>query len=284
MILPALPTPMDAAGRPDWGAYQAVMDRLAAHVDGFLIYGSNGEAPLLFPEERKAGLARLKPPKPFLVGVGDESTPQALFHQEAARDAGAFAGLAYLPRFFFAALDEAAAVRYFEALAELHPVFVYHVPSLTRTELPLAWVKRIAAVPGVVGLKDSSGEIGRFAYYQAERLPLRLFTGSAGVFLASLLHGAEGGILAAANLVPGLIQRILAAYRAGDLQEAVALQNRLDPLARTLGAGGVVLLKQAMRHLGFPVGAPRPPLPEESPLWPAFLPRLEALREEGFVA
>jgi len=284
MILPALPTPMDASGRPDWGAYQAVMDRLAEHVDGFLIYGSNGEAPLLFPKERREGLSRLKPPKPFLVGVGDESLPQALFHQEAARDAGAFAGLAYLPRFFFAALDEAAALRYFEALARVHPVFVYHVPSLTRTDLPLPWVRRLSELSGVEGIKDSSGEIARFAYYQAERLPLRVFTGSAVVFLASLLHGAEGGILAAANLVPALIQRIYAAYREGRLEEAVALQNRLDPLARTLGAGGVVLLKQAMRHLGFPVGSPRAPLPEESPFWPRFLPLLEALREEGLTA
>ncbi len=284
MILPALPTPMDAAGRPDWGAYQAVMDRLAGQVDGFLIYGSNGEAPLLFPEERREGLSKLKPPQPFLVGVGDESTPQALFHQQAAREAGAFAGLAYLPRFFFAALDEAAALRYFEALARVHPVFVYHVPGLTRTELPLPWVRRIAEIPGVVGIKDSSGEVARLAYYQAERLPLRVFTGSATVFLASLLHGAEGGILAAANLVPALIQKIHAAYRAGRLDEAVALQNRLDPLARALGAGGVVLLKQAMRHLGFPVGFPRPPLPQESPLWAEFGPLLEAFREEGLTA
>jgi len=281
VILPALPTPMDPSGRPDWGAYQAVMDRLAPEVDGFLVFGSNGEAPLLLPEERRAGLARIRPPKPFLVGVGDESTPQALYHQEAARDAGAIAGLAYLPRFFFAALDESAALRYFEALARVHPVFVYHVPSLTRTELPLPWVKRLAEVPGVQGIKDSSGELARFAYYQAEGIQLRVFTGSAVVFLASLLHGAEGGILAAANLVPRLVRGIFEAYRRGDLAEAVRLQNRLDPLARMLGAGGVVLLKQAMRHLGFPVGAPRPPLPEESPLWPRFLPLLEAAREDG---
>ena len=281
MILPALPTPMDASGRPDWGAYQEVMDRLSPLVDGFLLFGSNGEAPLLAPDERREGLRRLRPPKPFLVGVGDESTALALSHQEAARDAGALAGLAYLPRFFHGLLDEAAALGYFEALARVHPLFLYHVPSLTRTELPLAWVKRAAEIPGVVGIKDSSGEVGRIAYYEAEGLGLRVFVGSGVVFLASLCAGAEGGILAAANLVPGLLRRIEEAYRAGRVEEARALQRRLDPVARLLGRGGVVLLKQAMRHRGLPVGRPRHPLPEASPLLPELLEKLELACQDG---
>ena len=283
MIYPALPTPFDAAGRPDWGAYQETMDRLAGQVDGFLIFGSNGEAPLLFPEEREEGLSRLKPPKRFLVGVGDESLTQARRHQEAARHAGAEAGLAYLPRFFFAQLDEAAALRYFEGLAELHPVWIYHVPSLTRTELPLAWVERIAAIPGVVGVKDSSGEMARIVAYDAAGIGLPVFTGSAAIFAPALIHGAQGGVLAAANLVPGLLKEIEAAVASGRLEKARRLQNRLWPLARLLSRGGVTLLKQAMRSLGIPAGFPRPPLPAESPLFKELSPLLEAFKAEGYL-
>ena len=279
MIIPPLPTPFDRAGRPDWGAYAELMAGLAPNVDGFLVFGSNGEAPLLTPAERREGLARLDPPKPFLVGVGDESLPQALEHQRAARDAGALAGLAYLPRFFHGLLDEGAAVDYFAGLAEVHPVWIYHVPQLTRTDLPLPWVAEIARLPGVEGIKDSSGEVSRIAYYRARGLGLRVFTGSAVVLLASLVHGAEGGILAAANLAPRTLGRLVRAFREGRLDEALALSERVDPLARLLGAGGPVLLKQALRHLGCPAGLPRPPLPQESPLWPELRSRLEDLGE-----
>ncbi len=283
MILPPVPTPFDAAGRPDWGALQAILDRLAPEVDGVLVFGSNGEAPLLAPEERRAGLARLRVPGFFLAGVGDESLPQARGHLEAARDAGADAALAFPPRFFSGLLDEAAYLAYYRGLAEGGlAVWLYHVPQLTKVPLPLSVVERLAALPGVEGIKDSSGEVGRFAYYDARRLGLRVYSGSAVVFLPALLHGAEGGVLAVANLVPRLARGILEAFRQGRLDEARRLQNRLDPLARLLGRGGPVLLKQAMRHLGLPAGRPRPPYPEESPLWRAFRPVLEGLAEEGF--
>ncbi len=285
MILPPVPTPFDRAGRPDWAALQDVLDRLAPEVDGFLVFGSNGEAPLLTSSEREAGFARLNVPGFFLAGVGDESLPQALSHAKAAKAAGARAVLAFPPRFFAGLLDEGAYLAYFEGLAEAGlPVWLYHVPQLTKVDLPLSLVRRLARLEGLEGIKDSSGDVGRFAFYDAERIGLRVFTGSAVVLLPALVHGAEGGILAVANLVPRLVRAILAAYRAGRLEEARALQNRLDPVARLLGRGGPVLLKQAMRDLGFPAGFPRPPYPETSPLWGALRPRLAALKADGFVA
>ncbi len=285
MILPPVPTPFDAAGRPDWDALQAILDRLAPAVDGFLVFGSNGEAPLLTPEERRAGFERLKVRGFFLAGVGDESLPQAAGHLEAAREAGADAALAFPPRFFAGLLDEAAYLTYFEGLAQLGlPVWLYHVPQLTKVPLPLPVVERLARLPGVEGIKDSSGDVSRFAFYDAKKLGLRVFSGSAVVFLPALLFGAEGGILAVANLVPGLVRAIQTAFLEGRLEEARRLQNALDPFARLLGQGGPVLLKQAMRHLGFPAGRPRPPYPEHSPLWPELYPLLLAFQEGGYTA
>lgn len=283
MIIPPVPTPFDRQGRPDWTALQALLERLSPYVDGFLIFGSNGEAPLLFPEERRRGLGELEPPKPFLVGVGDESLPQARVHLLAAKEAGAFAALAFPPRFFSGLLDLNALVRYYLGLTEAGlPVWLYHVPQLTKVDLPLHAVARLAQIPGLEGIKDSSGEVSRFAYYQAQRLPLRVYSGNATVFLAGLVHGVEGGILAVANIVPHLARALLEAFREGDLARAQALQNRLDALSRLLGRGGPVLLKQAMRHLGLPAGYPRPPYAAESPLWDRFEPLLEALAEEGW--
>lgn len=95
--------------------------------------------------------------------------------------------------------------------------------------------------------------------------------------------GAEGGILAAANLAPMAYRKLLEAWQAGNITEAQAWQEKLFPFGRMLAKGGFILLKQALRYLGLPAGFPRPPYDQTSPHWPDFLPILEALRSEGLV-
>jgi dihydrodipicolinate synthase/N-acetylneuraminate lyase len=282
MILPPIPTPFDREGRLDTGAFRALAEALEPLVDGLLIYGSNGEGVHLTPEERRRGLFALNPQKPFLVGLMEETLPQAERALAEAKERGAMGLLVTPPRYYHASLGEGL-VRYYQALAEGMPVWLYHVPQNTKVDLPLPAVKALAAHPGVVGLKDSSGDLGRFAFYQAEGLPLRVYTGHAPTFLGALALGAEGGILAAANLAPRAYRALLSAFREGRLGEAQALQKRLYPLGALLAQGGVPLLKQALRHLGLPAGYPRPPYPAESPLFPGLLPVLEALKEEGWL-
>jgi len=282
VILPPIPTPFDREGRLDTGAFRELAEALEPLVDGLLVYGSNGEGVHLTPEERARGLRALKPGKPFLVGLMEETLPQAERALEEARAAGAWALLATPPRYYHTSLGEGL-LRYYEALAERMPLFLYHVPQNTRVDLPLALVETLARHPQVQGLKDSSGEMARFAFYQARLQAFRVYTGHAPTFLAALALGAEGGILAAANLAPRAYRALLHRFREGRLEEAQALQRKLFPLGDLLARGGVPLLKQALRHLGLPAGYPRPPYPAESPLWQSLLPVLEGLKEEGWV-
>ena len=147
------------------------------------------------------------------------------------------------------------------------------------------WRRRCpsSSTPNVLGIKDSSGDLSRIAFYQARLREFRVYTGHAPTFLGALALGAEGGILAAANLAPRAYRALLDHFREGRLAEAQELQKKLFPLGDLLAKGGVPLLKQALRHLGLPAGYPRPPYPAESPLWERFLPVLEGLKEEGWV-
>ncbi|WP_105316592.1 dihydrodipicolinate synthase family protein [Thermus tenuipuniceus] len=282
MILPPIPTPFDREGRLDTEAFRGLAEALEPLVDGLLIYGSNGEGVHLTPEERARGLRALKPRKPFLVGLMEETLPQAERALLEAQEAGAMALLATPPRYYHASLGEGL-VAYYQALAERTPVFLYHVPQNTKVDLPLAAVESLAQHPRILGIKDSSGDLSRLAFYQAHLRDFRVFTGHAPTFLGALALGAEGGILAAANLAPRAYRALLEAFRSGRIQEAQALQKRLFPLGDLLSKGGVPLLKQALRHLGLPAGYPRPPYPPESPLWPRFLPVLDILKEEGWI-
>jgi 4-hydroxy-2-oxoglutarate aldolase len=156
VILPPIPTPFDGKGRLDTGAFQELALVLEPLVDGLLIYGSNGEGVHLTPEERRLGLQALKPRKPFLVGLMEETLPQAERALEEAQEAGAFALLATPPRYYHASLGEGL-LRYYEALAERMPLFLYHVPQNTRVDLPLSAVAALGQHPKILGIKDSSG-------------------------------------------------------------------------------------------------------------------------------
>lgn len=282
MILPPIPTPFDREGRLDEEAFRELAQALEPLADGLLVYGSNGEGVHLTPEERARGLRALRPKKPFLVGLMEETLPQAEGALLEAKAAGALALLATPPRYYHGSLGEGL-LRYYEALAERTPIFLYHVPQNTKVDLPLEAVEALAPHPNVLGIKDSSGDLSRIAFYQARLREFRVYTGHAPTFLGALALGAEGGILAAANLAPRAYRALLDHFRQGRLAEAQALQKKLFPLGDLLAKGGVPLLKQALRHLGLPAGYPRPPYPAESPLWERFLPVLEGLKEEGWV-
>lgn len=282
MILPPIPTPFDREGRLDEEAFRELAQALEPLADGLLVYGSNGEGVHLTPEERARGLRALRPKKPFLVGLMEETLPQAEGALLEAKAAGAMALLATPPRYYHGSLG-AGLLRYYEALAEKMPLFLYHVPQNTKVDLPLEAVEALAPHPNVLGIKDSSGDLSRLAFYQARLREFRVYTGHAPTFLGALALGAEGGILAAANLAPRAYRALLDHFRQGRLAEAQALQKKLFPLGDLLAKGGVPLLKQALRHLGLPAGYPRPPYPAESPLWERFLPVLEGLKEEGWV-
>ncbi|MDM7323763.1 MAG: dihydrodipicolinate synthase family protein [Thermus sp.] len=282
MILPPIPTPFDQEGRLDTQAFRELAQALEPLVDGLLVYGSNGEGVHLNPEERAKGLRALTPRKPFLVGLMEETLPQAERSLAEAMEAGAEAVLATPPRYYHASLGEGVLL-YYQALADRMPLFLYHVPQNTKVDLPVALVEALARHPQIRGIKDSSGDLSRLAFYQAHLKGFQVFTGHAPTFLGALALGAQGGILAAANLAPRGYRALLEAFRAGRLAEAQALQTKLYPLGNLLSRGGVPLLKQALRHLGLPAGYPRPPYPRESPLWPSFLPVLERLKEEGWI-
>ncbi len=281
MIVPALVTPFDRQGRPDAAALQGLIDRLAPSVDGFLLLGSTGEAVTLAPDERERLLAAVTTPGPTWVGVGDESLALARRHAEAAVEHGADVLLAMPPRFYDRAMTAEAFRAYFEGLAEVGEVWLYHVPIFTKAAFPVRVVVELADHPRITGIKDSSGEAARLEHYRRFAPGLRVFSGSGTALPAAVASGAAGAILAVANLAPRLFARVFADARAGHTDARLA--GLAYETAELMGRGGVTLLKQALRSLGAPAGYPRAPMAAESPLWNDARPLLERLGEEGWL-
>ncbi|MER3553476.1 MAG: dihydrodipicolinate synthase family protein [Meiothermus sp.] len=283
MIIPPLPTPFDSKGNLDTEAFRELAKAVEPQVDGILFYGSNGEGVHLSRDERKAGLAAQSPKKPVWVGLMEETLPQGLVALEEAASLEARA-LVTPPRYYEAQLGLEGFLGYYRGLADAGKaeIWLYHVPQNTKVQLPLPTIAELSKHPNITGIKDSSGDLARMAFYSSQKLALELYTGSATNFLGALALGAKGGIMAVANLAPKPYKLLLEAWQKGNVAEAQALQNRLEPFGRGLSAGGVILLKQALRHLGLPGGFPRPPYTRESPAWANFKPILEEFRAEGW--
>jgi 4-hydroxy-2-oxoglutarate aldolase len=253
---------------------------LADGLDGIVVAGSTGEAPLLDADEQRRAVAWTRAVTPkgkwLVVGTGAESTRQAIALTRGAAAEGADAVLVRPPSYFPAVAARALA-NYYRAIADASPVpvLVYNIPKYTHVSLPADLLQELSTHTRVVGVKDSSGDLKNLAAYREAAPQWAVFVGSASLLLPALELECDGGIMAVACFAPRLCADVLAAFHAGDRAAATALQDRLIPLDKEivskLGPAGV---KAAMDAVGLYGGPPRPPL---APLGPAERERVSLL-------
>jgi 4-hydroxy-2-oxoglutarate aldolase len=293
-IYAPVPTPFEPGGSGDidFGAFRENMLKWAASsLDGLVICGSNGEGPFTSENERalltsaaKEILSELKSSKKIITGAFQQTTKDTVSCCASASAAGADAVL-LLPPHYFKGHGERAAARFFLDVADASPipVVLYNMPANTGVDMSAEAMLELAAHPNIIGVKDTSGNMTKFAYLASAAdspgLDFSVFCGSGNYFLPALSLGAAGGTLAVANLYPESCRRLWDAYRNGDTEEAKLLQRRLllasDAVTARFGIPG---LKAAMDRAGLYGGPCRKPL---LPLGKDEALRLEAMLEEA---
>jgi len=237
-------------------------------LSGYLVLGSNGESVYLNEKEKmkvvEVSRASIPRSKIMMVGTGLESTRETLRFTNQAAEIGADCALVVTPSYFKGSMKPQILYDHFVAVAESSQIgiLLYNVPQFTGINLEPEWVARLSEHPKIVGMKDSSGNIGQLSeIIHLSKKGFAVFVGSAPVFFPALCVGAVGGILAVANVVPQEYVRIQTLFEKGKMNEAKALQNQLTPLAKAVttkyGIGG---LKIAMDLAGYFGGNPRSPL------------------------
>lgn len=267
-------TPFTAAGELDEGALRANAERyLATRLTGLVVLGSNGEAPQLDADEADRAIAAVRAAtpagRPLLAGTGQESTRATIAATRRAAALGVDAVLVRTPAFYKGQMTTEAFVRHYRAVADASPVpvLLYNVTVYTGVNLSPDAVATLAEHPNIVGLKETNADMVQLGEHVARTgADFAVLTGSASAFYAALALGASGAILAISGIVPELCVSLLDAVRAGRYDEARALQQRLAPIARLVGATwGVPGLKQALDLAGFRGGLPRSPLAPAPP-------------------
>jgi N-acetylneuraminate lyase len=260
-ILPALMTPITAAGQVDTAAIETLIGRLyAAGVHGLYVCGQTGEGLQQSVAMRKtaleAALAASPRDKHVIAHVGAAHLGDAIELARHAARHGARAVSSLPPAGGFS-YEEIRG--YYTHLAEASeiPLVLYFYPEVA-PGLRAAQVVELCSVPNVAGVKFTSFELNRIA--EMNRSDTFVLNGRDEVLAAGLLMGACGGIGSFYNLAPALCVRIWDAAQRGDWPEARASQDRLNTLISTvLRFPMIPAIKKLLEWSGVPCGAVLPP-------------------------
>lgn len=266
-ILPALITPFTADGALDTDALtRHVRYLIDAGVGGLIPGGSTGEFPALTNAERKLLHATVvkaaRGDVPVVVQTGALTAAEAIDlsrHAEQVRADGVMVAPPFYDRLTFAELE----AYYTEvAAATSLPVMLYHIPKATGQMLTPADIGRLAEIPGITAVKDSSGiaaALSELLELYGDRLQVCI--GSDTLTLYGLAAGVRAAVWGAANIFPELAVELYgAAAVRGDLFAARKIWSRIYPLVAFLeSANYTPRVKAACELVGVPVGAPRRP-------------------------
>ena len=255
--LVAIVTPMAADGGLDLPALKSLIDwHVAEGTDGIVIVGTTGESPTVDFDEHHTLIASAVEfaagRVPVIAGAGGNATREAIELTRFAAKAGADYILSVVP--YYNKPPQEGLYRHFRAIAEASelPVLLYNVPSRTVADLANDTVLRLAELPRIVGIKESTSSIERVTDLMA-RMPkgFMVFSGNDDAALAYAQLGANGVISVTANVAPRLMHEMIAAARAGDSARAIAINNKLLPLHKNLFVeANPIPVKWALNRMG----------------------------------
>lgn len=275
-VSPPIVTPFDDGGEVDVDALASHVSTLVdAGLDGMVPCGTTGEfASLTEAEHRTVVETTVEAADgrvPVIAGAAATTVPGALDRLRSAAAAGADAGLLTLPYYHTSTAPEGQRA-FFEAVADDSPlpIFLYDIPATVGESIDSDVLADIAEHESVVGLKDTSGDIGAVDA-AIGRTPdeFTVFQGVDAQLYPSVSLGVDGGIHALSQAIPEVFVALGEAIRAGDDDRALALHRQgVTPLfARCVDHGFAPVAKVAAAHRGFiPSPRVRPPLtlPDEA--------------------
>jgi len=240
---------------------------------GLVINGGSGEAVHLSDEERKALIRAAKevtnaqdPGLTIIAGTGAHGTRNAIQLSKDAAAAGADFVLAVPPAYYIGAMTKAALVNHYTTLATASPVpiIIYNFPAVSGgIDMDGETILELSAHSNIVAVKGTEGNIGKVGLLSG-KLDLKQFTliaGSADFYLASLILGSTAIIPGLGNITPRVIVELELLFKAGKMEEAVALQRQMvewdNAANRWFGIAGLKAGMQATLGYG---GKPRLPL------------------------
>jgi 4-hydroxy-tetrahydrodipicolinate synthase len=253
----AIVTPMFEDGSLDFQSLKALLDwHIAEGTDAIVIVGTTGESPTVTVEEHceliKVAIEHVAGRIPVIAGTGGNSTSEAIELTAYAKQAGADASLQVVP--YYNRPTQDGMVQHFTRIAESVdlPVILYNVPGRTVADMSNDTIVRLSSVPGIVGVKDATGNIARGTeLLRAVPKSFAVYSGDDATAMALMFCGGKGNISVTANVAPRAMHELCVAAMAGRVAEAVAINDKLIPLHNRLFVEpNPVPVKWALQQMG----------------------------------
>ena len=263
----AIVTPMLDDGSVDYDGLRRLIDwHVAEGTDCIGVVGTTGESPTVSVAEHweiiRVAVEHAKGRVPIMAGTGANATAEAIEHSRYAKKVGADCTLSVVP--YYNKPSQEGIYRHFKAIAEAVdiPVVLYNVPGRTVADLSVETTLRLAQVPGIVGIKEASGDIER-ACWLIKQAPkgFSIYSGDDPTAVALMLLGGHGNVSVTANVAPKAMHELCMAALEGRVREATALHMKLLPLHKNLFIEpSPAATKWAMAKLGLCGAALRSPM------------------------
>ena len=253
----ALVTPMHEDGSVDYPTLRRLIDwHIAEGTDCIGVVGTTGESPTVSMAENceiiRVAVDHAAKRVPIMAGTGANSTAEAIELTRFAKQVGADCHLSVVP--YYNRPSQDGIYQHFKAIAEAVdlPMVLYNVPGRTVADMLPETALRLALLPGIIGIKEASGNIERACQLIKHKPPgFAIYSGDDGTAVALMLLGGQGNVSVTANVAPRLMHELCVAAIEGDARKAAAIHLRLLPLHKQLFCEpSPAPVKWAMSQLG----------------------------------
>src|SRR5205809_1586973 len=264
-LLTAMLTPFKADGSVDYeNAEKLAVLLIADGSDGVVVSGTTGESPALSDDEKIELVKAIKkaiPGKTVVAGTGSNDTHHSVKLSERAMKAGADALLAVVP--YYNKPPQEGMYQHFKAISEAGPTIMYNIQGRTAVNMTAATTLRCAQLPGILGVKEASGDLDQIGFVCAGKPDgFLVWSGDDSWTLPVLAVGGYGVICVVSHIAGRSMAKLIAAHSKGDNEIAQDIHHGLLPVIKALmtTAANPVPIKSVLNEMGFSVGPFRLPL------------------------
>ncbi|MDB4040644.1 4-hydroxy-tetrahydrodipicolinate synthase [Methylophilaceae bacterium] len=236
----AIVTPMNLDGSIDIGNFKNLLDfHIENKTDGIVVLGTTGECPTIDFDEHtfliKEAVLHIKGRIPVIAGTGANSTKEAVFLTQSAKEAGADACLLVTP--YYNKPNQKGLFEHYKAINDAVeiPQILYNVPSRTGCDLENSTVVLLSQLSNIIGIKDATGELERIDFLKDKVKHNFIFiSGDDLSFLDYMERGGCGVISVTANVKPNLMHNICHSILNGNNEKSRVINDQLASLHQAM--------------------------------------------------
>jgi 4-hydroxy-tetrahydrodipicolinate synthase len=253
----ALVTPMNPDGSIDVDNFKKLLDfHIENKTDGVVVLGTTGECPTIDFEEHtfliKEAVSHINGKIPVIAGTGANSTKEAIFLTQSAKEVGADACLLVTP--YYNKPNQKGLYEHYKAINDAvdTPQILYNVPSRTGCDLENETVISLSQLSNIIGIKDATGELERINFLKSKvKNDFIFISGDDLTFLEYMKSGGCAVISVTANVKPDLMHNICYSILNGDIEKSYDINKQLSNLHKAMFIeSNPIPVKWLLAHLG----------------------------------